>query len=245
MSHAICPPTPGHRRQRDPGRRARRGRRGARSSWPSRPRSVLRRPCGRRRHWCCWTWPWSSRRCAHCRCRVPGLWSSSRAHRGPDHLAPPGRDRGRARGRASRRARPGSSSGSAAVWTPTPPPTSSSSPGRSGGAGASTLAAALAQHARDAGSRAVLVDLDPLGGGLDLMLGAETATGARWDELAGITGRVDDRVLLDALPSADGLPLLSWPTDNDLEPGPSAVEPRAGRPVSPSRPRGGRWRPRG
>lgn len=95
--------------------------------------------------------------------------------------------------------------------------------GAVGGAGASTLAAALARHTREAGSRAVLVDLDPLGGGLDLMLGAETASGARWDELAGITGRVDDRVLLDALPSADGLPLLSWPAENDLEPGPSAV----------------------
>ena len=67
--------------------------------------------------------------------------------------------------------------------------------GAVGGAGASTLAAALAQHALDSRSRAVLVDLDPLGGGLDLMLGAETAAGARWDELAGITGRVDDRVL--------------------------------------------------
>ncbi len=95
--------------------------------------------------------------------------------------------------------------------------------GAVGGAGASTLAAALAQYASQAGLRAVLVDLDPLGGGLDLMLGAESAIGARWDELSGITGRVDDRVLLDALPSASGLPLLSWPTENDLEPGPSAV----------------------
>ena len=95
--------------------------------------------------------------------------------------------------------------------------------GAVGGAGASTLAAALAQHTREAGARAVLVDLDPLGGGLDLMVGAEAATGARWDELAGITGRVDERVLLDALPSADGVPLLSWPSENDLEPGPSAV----------------------
>ncbi len=95
--------------------------------------------------------------------------------------------------------------------------------GAVGGAGASTLAAAMAQHALQARSPAVLVDLDPLGGGLDLMLGAEAAAGARWDELAGITGRVDDRVLVDALPSADGLPILSWPTDSDLEPGPAAV----------------------
>lgn len=95
--------------------------------------------------------------------------------------------------------------------------------GAVGGAGASTLAAAMAQHVLRTRSSAVLVDLDPLGGGLDLMLGAESAWGARWDELAGITGRVDDRVLVDALPSADGLPILSWPTDSDLEPGPAAV----------------------
>jgi secretion/DNA translocation related CpaE-like protein len=95
--------------------------------------------------------------------------------------------------------------------------------GAVGGAGASTLSAALAQHALASQSRAVLVDLDPLGGGLDLMLGAEGAAGARWDELAGVTGRVDDRILLDALPTCGGLPLLSWPTDSDLEPGPSAV----------------------
>ncbi|MCZ3385775.1 MAG: septum site-determining protein [Actinomycetia bacterium] len=95
--------------------------------------------------------------------------------------------------------------------------------GAVGGAGASTLAAALARHAQNAGMQAVLVDLDPLGGGLDLMVGAEDDTGARWDELAGITGRVDERVLLDALPTAEGLPLLSWPAASDLEPGPSAV----------------------
>lgn len=95
--------------------------------------------------------------------------------------------------------------------------------GAVGGAGSSTLAAALAHHASEVGSPAVLVDLDPTGGGIDLMLGAEGATGVRWDELAGITGRVDERVLLDALPRADGLPLLSWPADSDLEPGSAAV----------------------
>lgn len=95
--------------------------------------------------------------------------------------------------------------------------------GAVGGAGTSTLAAALAHHAHAAGDHAVLVDLDPTGGGIDLMLGAEGASGARWDELAGITGRVDEVVLLDALPHADGLPLLSWPAVSDLEPGSTAV----------------------
>lgn len=95
--------------------------------------------------------------------------------------------------------------------------------GAVGGAGASTLAAALARHRADAGASAVLVDLDPAGGGLDLMVGAEDAAGARWDELAGITGRVDGRVLVDALPQPNGLPVLSWPTHSELEPGPAAV----------------------
>jgi secretion/DNA translocation related CpaE-like protein len=95
--------------------------------------------------------------------------------------------------------------------------------GAVGGAGASTLAAALAHHARESGPRAVLVDLDPTGGSLDLLVGAEDVPGARWDELSGITGRVDERVLREALPYSGGLPLLSWPVDSDLEPGPGAV----------------------
>jgi secretion/DNA translocation related CpaE-like protein len=95
--------------------------------------------------------------------------------------------------------------------------------GAVGGAGTSTLAAALACHAFEAERPSVLVDLDATGGGVDLMLGAEAAPGARWDELAGISGRVDERVLLGALPRAAGLPLLSWPADSDLEPGTAAV----------------------
>jgi secretion/DNA translocation related CpaE-like protein len=69
----------------------------------------------------------------------------------------------------------------------------------------------------------VLVDLDPLGGGLDLMLGAEGETGARWEELAGITGTVDESVLLEALPQANGLPLLTWSDESVLEPSVAAV----------------------
>ncbi|MEO8106430.1 MAG: septum site-determining protein Ssd [Actinomycetes bacterium] len=95
--------------------------------------------------------------------------------------------------------------------------------GAVGGAGCSTLASALARSAIDDGVGSVLVDLDPLGAGLDLLVAAETATGVRWDELAGISGRVDERVLLEALPDADGLPLLSWAGESDLEPSTEAV----------------------
>ncbi|HEX5018795.1 MAG TPA: septum site-determining protein Ssd [Actinomycetes bacterium] len=89
--------------------------------------------------------------------------------------------------------------------------------GAVGGAGASTLAAALASHG-EAGKPGVLVDLDPRGAGIDLMVGAESESGARWEELAGITGRVDEQILLQALPVADGLPVLSWPPESEIEP---------------------------
>jgi secretion/DNA translocation related CpaE-like protein len=95
--------------------------------------------------------------------------------------------------------------------------------GAAGGVGTSTLAAALAQHANAHETFGVLVDLDPGGGGLDLMLGGEAAPGARWDELAGIGGRVDDRILIEALPISDGLAMLSWPGGGEIEPDAVAV----------------------
>jgi secretion/DNA translocation related CpaE-like protein len=95
--------------------------------------------------------------------------------------------------------------------------------GAAGGSGCSSLAAALARHHNETSGAGVLVDLDPSGGGIDLMLGAETSQGARWDELAGIGGRVDDRVLLQALPRAGGLPVLSWPPASEVEPDAVAV----------------------
>jgi secretion/DNA translocation related CpaE-like protein len=52
--------------------------------------------------------------------------------------------------------------------------------GGCGGAGASVFAAALAVTAVRRGERALLVDCDPLGGGLDLVLGAEQVAGLRW-----------------------------------------------------------------
>jgi secretion/DNA translocation related CpaE-like protein len=54
--------------------------------------------------------------------------------------------------------------------------------GGCGGAGASTVAAALAQVAARS-RRTVLVDSDPYGGGLDLLLGAEDVPGLRWTDL--------------------------------------------------------------
>lgn len=86
--------------------------------------------------------------------------------------------------------------------------------GGRGGAGASTLACALALTAATpagGGLRTLLVDADPLGGGLDLVLGAEDRPGLRWPELAAGTGaQLSASALSSALPQVSGLHLLSW-----------------------------------
>jgi secretion/DNA translocation related CpaE-like protein len=82
--------------------------------------------------------------------------------------------------------------------------------GGRGGAGASSLAAALAVRAVRRGLRTLLVDGDPLGGGLDLVLGGEAVTGLRWPDLGATRGRVPAAALADALPTIEGLSVLSW-----------------------------------
>lgn len=82
--------------------------------------------------------------------------------------------------------------------------------GGRGGAGASVLAASLAVAASRRGSSAVLVDLDPLGGGLDLVLGAERSVGLRWPDLAGSKGRLGAQALRAELPDRHGPAVLSW-----------------------------------
>lgn len=74
-----------------------------------------------------------------------------------------------------------------------------------GGAGASVLAAALALSVTDA----LLVDVDPWSGGLDLLLGVETTAGLRWPDLALRAGRVGYPALRDALPRHGGVTLLA------------------------------------
>ena len=94
--------------------------------------------------------------------------------------------------------------------------------GGSGGVGASTLAAGLACVAARSGRRCVLVDLDPGGGGLDLLLGAERLDGWRWPRLATARGHVGD--LSDQLPRVDGVDLLSMGRGMDaVAPAPEAV----------------------
>lgn len=82
--------------------------------------------------------------------------------------------------------------------------------GGRGGAGASTLATALAMTAANRRIPTTLIDGDPLGGGLDLLLGEEHAEGVRWPELADVPGRVDAAAMRRALPRFGPLSLLSW-----------------------------------
>ncbi|RZU51572.1 secretion/DNA translocation related CpaE-like protein [Krasilnikovia cinnamomea] len=85
--------------------------------------------------------------------------------------------------------------------------------GGRGGAGASVLAGGLAVTAVSAGLRTLLVDADPLGGGIDLVLGWEQVDGLRWPALTGTGGRVDPPALLRALPHRGDLVLLSFARD--------------------------------
>lgn len=82
--------------------------------------------------------------------------------------------------------------------------------GGRGGAGASVLAGGLAVTAARARLRTLLVDADPLGGGLDLVLGWEELDGLRWPALTGADGRVDALALVGALPGRGDLAALCW-----------------------------------
>ncbi len=98
----------------------------------------------------------------------------------------------------------------AAVEPPVAPATTVGIVPGCGGAGATMLAAALAVEGQRSGLRTVLVDGDPLGGGIDLVLGAETAEGLRWPALAASKGSLRPSTLVDALPRIAGMAVLSW-----------------------------------
>jgi secretion/DNA translocation related CpaE-like protein len=77
--------------------------------------------------------------------------------------------------------------------------------GGCGGAGASVFAVALAQAAGDG----LLIDLDPWGGGIDLLAGSEATPGLRWPDLALQGGRLTWSAVRDALPRHRGVSVLS------------------------------------
>jgi secretion/DNA translocation related CpaE-like protein len=71
--------------------------------------------------------------------------------------------------------------------------------GARGGAGASVFAAAAARTASKSGQPTLLVDCDPLGGGLDVLLGVEDGSGLRWPDLRLTSGRLAAPALRSAL----------------------------------------------
>jgi secretion/DNA translocation related CpaE-like protein len=82
--------------------------------------------------------------------------------------------------------------------------------GGRGGAGATTLATALSFAGVRAGVTTLLVDADVLGGGIDLVLGGQKATGLHWPGLGSSRRPLAAAVPTGSLPEAASLSVLSW-----------------------------------
>ena len=72
--------------------------------------------------------------------------------------------------------------------------------GGHGGAGASILAAAISLRLSDNGTHTMLFDVDTYGGGTDLLLGLESVSGLRWQDLTVERGAVGGDALAAVLP---------------------------------------------
>lgn len=82
--------------------------------------------------------------------------------------------------------------------------------GGRGGAGASTLAAALGRAAAAEGLAGYLLDVDPAGCGLHTQLGLTSVTGLGWQDLDAAVGRVPPRALRESVPLVAGVRVLTW-----------------------------------
>ena len=105
--------------------------------------------------------------------------------------------------------------------------------GGCGGAGATTLAASLVLAGAKRGFASLLLDADPFGGGIDLVLGHmvrgrttapkdlvlghENVEGMRWGDLDRTHGRVSGESLRHVLPSKSGVSMLSWDRNDPIE----------------------------
>jgi len=78
-----------------------------------------------------------------------------------------------------------------------------------GGAGASTLACALAGQYAAAGLKVALVDADPSAGGLDVVMGCEQADGMRWADILSLNGSVGAPELFESLIVNKGIHLVA------------------------------------
>jgi len=101
-----------------------------------------------------------------------------------------------------------------------------------GGAGATVFAAVLAWCAGetcradpDSGvrkarrGRVFLLDCDPMGGGIDVLLGCEQVPGPRWGQVLLGGGRLDPSVLVDGLPRWRRVSFLAADSAAEQEPG--------------------------
>lgn len=91
-----------------------------------------------------------------------------------------------------------------------------------GGAGASTLAAAVALVAARS-SPALLLDVDQAGAGADLLLGIEAESGLRWSDVNGETGAIGGTALRTAVPRTRGVGVLCSARDDDAPLRPETV----------------------
>ncbi len=101
--------------------------------------------------------------------------------------------------------------------------------GGAGGVGASTFAANLALTAAQDGRRALLLDADPLGGGLDLLLGLEGSAGARWSSIDPGPGRLSPHQVDSVLPHLGAVAILAADTMTPVEAATAASVVDAGR----------------
>lgn len=95
-----------------------------------------------------------------------------------------------------------------------------------GGGGASVFSAAMGISAGDG----MLLDLDPCGGGIDLLMGSESAAGLRWPDLQVHGGRLNWGALREVLPRRHGVSVLSGTrTYHEIDPGAVAAVVEAAR----------------
>ena len=79
-----------------------------------------------------------------------------------------------------------------------------------GGAGASAMSTALAVAAVRRKMTPYLLDLDPLGCGLGVVLGADESRGLTWDQVSAGVGRIPALSLQSTVAVVDGVGLLGW-----------------------------------
>lgn len=100
--------------------------------------------------------------------------------------------------------------------------------GACGGAGASVFAGAVAFAGARSGAPALLLDCDPWGAGLDVILGVENSSGLRWPDLSARAGRLPAGDLVRALPririGSTGICVLTHDRDAIRELDPDVVD---------------------